>query len=50
MFLHIFFYLFFNDNEINVNIPNFCPPVYIILMLKILVLFLSLRFDFLGHD
>ena len=21
--------MFFNDNEINVNIPNFCPPVYL---------------------
>ena len=20
--------MYFNDNEINVNIPNFCPPVY----------------------
>ena len=29
MFLYLFFYLFFNDNEINVNILNFCPPVYI---------------------
>ena len=28
MFLDLFFYLFFNGNEINVNIPNFCPPVY----------------------
>ena len=28
-FLYLLFYLFFNDNEINVNIPNFCPPVYI---------------------
>ena len=28
MFLDLFVYLFFNDNEINVNIPNFCPPVY----------------------
>ena len=24
----ISFYLFFKENEINVNIPNFCPPVY----------------------
>ena len=29
MFLDLFFYSFFNDNEINVNIPNFCPPVYV---------------------
>ena len=29
MFLDLFFYLFFNDNKINVNIPNFCPPVYV---------------------
>ena len=27
-FLDLFFHLFFKDNEINVNIPNFCPPVY----------------------
>ena len=29
MFLDLFFYLFFNDDKINVNIPNFCPPVYV---------------------
>ena len=28
MFLYLLFYLFFNDNKINVNIPNFCPLVY----------------------
>ena len=27
-FLDLFLYLFFKDNEINVNIPNLCPPVY----------------------
>ena len=27
-FLDLICYLFFKDNEINVNIPNFCPPVY----------------------
>ena len=27
---YIYFFIFyFNDNKINVNIPNFCPPVYI---------------------
>ena len=29
-FLDLYFYLFFKDNEINANIPNFCPPVYIV--------------------
>ena len=28
MFLYLYFYSFFNVNEINVNIPNFCAPVY----------------------
>ena len=27
-FLDLYFYLCFKENEINVNIPNFCPPVY----------------------
>ena len=26
--LDLFFHLVFKDNEIIVNIPNFCPPVY----------------------
>ena len=26
-FLDLSFYLIFKDNEINVNIPNFCPSV-----------------------
>ena len=28
-FFDLFTYLFFKDNDINVNIPNFCPPVYL---------------------
>ena len=28
-FLVLSFYLFFKENEINFNIPNFCPPVYL---------------------
>ena len=28
MFLHLSIYLFFKENDINFNIPNFCPPVY----------------------
>ena len=28
-FLDLSVYLFFKENEINFNIPNFCPPVYI---------------------
>ena len=27
-FLDLSVYLFFKENEINFNIPNFCPPVY----------------------
>ena len=29
MFLHLSIYLFFKENDINFNIPTFCPPVYI---------------------
>ena len=29
-FLDLSIYLFFKENEINFNIPNFCPPVYIV--------------------
>ena len=30
-FLDLSVYLFFKENEINFNIPNFCPPEYFIL-------------------
>ena len=30
-----FLLLFFKDNEININIPNFCPPVYIVLLIRL---------------
>ena len=29
VFLHLSIYLFFKENDINFNILNFCPPVYI---------------------
>ena len=50
MFLYLFFYLFFNDNEINVNIPNFCPPVYICQSLLIHSLSQSLTFSVIEEN
>ena len=38
-FLDSSFYLFFKDSEINVNIPNFCLPVYLSRTLVIILFF-----------